>query len=263
MGDYLRKFGGINLKEKVIGILGGMGPEATADLFIRIIRETPAKKDQEHLRVIVDNNPKIPDRTAAILGEGANPLPEMIKTAKNLEKAGADFIVMPCITGHYYFERLKKSVKIPILNMVELTAQSISKNFPNAKKAGLLGTTGTVKSRLFDKWLNKFGVEMVYPSEAFQEKIMEAIYDYIKAGKILEDKKLVVDVANHLIELGAEIIICGCTEISLVLKNGDITKPVVDPMQILAQTAVKVALGKNANPKRLKLKFYTHTEKSS
>jgi aspartate racemase len=104
---------------------------------------------------------------------------------------------------------------------------------------------------------------MVYPSKAFQEKIMEAIYDYIKAGKILEGKKLVVDVANHLIELGAEIIICGCTEISLVLKNGDITKPVVDPMQILAQTAVKVALGKNANPKRLKLKFYTHTEKSS
>jgi aspartate racemase len=249
MEDYPRKFVGINLKEKVIGILGGMGPETTAHLFIRIIRETPAKKDQEHLRIIVDNNPKIPDRTAAILGEGANPLPEMIKTAKNLEKAGADFIVMPCITGHYYFEELKKSVKIPILNMVELTAQSISKNFPKAKKAGLLGTTGTVKSKLFDKSLKKFGVEMIYPSEAFQSKIMGAIYDYIKAGKILEGKKIVLDVANHLIELGADVIICGCTETSLVLKNGDITKPVVDPMQILAQTAVKVALGKMPIPK--------------
>lgn len=237
------------MKEKVIGILGGMGPEATADLFVRIIRETPAKKDQEHLRVIVDNNPKIPDRTAAILGEGVSPVSEMIKTAKNLEKSGADFIVMPCITSHYYFEELKKSVKVPILNMVELTAQNISKNFPKTKKAGLLGTTGTVKSRLFDKWLNKFGVEMIYPSKTFQGKIMEAIYDYIKAGKILKGKEIVVNVANHLIKLGADIIICGCTEISLVLKNGDITKPVIDPMQILAQTAVKVALGKMSIPK--------------
>ncbi|MGQ9507204.1 MAG: aspartate/glutamate racemase family protein [Candidatus Bathycorpusculaceae bacterium] len=237
------------MKEKVIGILGGMGPEATADLFIRIIRETPAKKDQEHLRIIVDNNPKIPDRTAAILGEGASPLSEMIKTAKNLEKAGADFIIMPCITAHYYYEKLKKSVKIPILNMIELTAQTLSKNFPKANKAGLLGTTGTVKSKLFNNSLKKFDVEMIYPSETFQNMIMKAIYDYIKTGKILEGKKIVVDVANHLIESGADIIICGCTETSLVLKNGDITKPVVDPMQILAQTAVKVALGKKSIPK--------------
>jgi aspartate racemase len=240
---------GTYLKEKIIGILGGMGPEATADLFSRIIRETPARKDQDHLRVIVDNNPKIPDRTAAILGEGVSPLPEMVKTAKNLEKAGVDFIIMPCITAHYYYEELRKSVKIPVLNMVELTAQTISKNFPKAKRAGLLGTTGTVKGKLFDESLGKFGVEMIYPSDAFQRKIMEAIYDYIKAGKILEGRKIVVDVANHLIELGAEVIICGCTETSLVLKNGDITKPVVDPMQILAQTAVKIALGKMPIPR--------------
>jgi aspartate racemase len=244
---------GINLKEKVIGILGGMGPEATADLFVRIIRETPAKKDQDHLRVIVDNNPKIPDRTAAILGEGVNPLPEMIETAKNLEKAGADFIIIPCITAHHYYQELKENVKIPILNMVELTAQAISKNFPKTKNAGLLGTTGTVKSKLFDKSLNKFGVKMIYPSNTSQRKIMKAIYDCIKAGKILEGKKIVVDVANHLIEFGgADIIICGCTEISLVLKNGDITKPVVDPMQILAQTAVKIALGQMSIPKDYK-----------
>jgi len=231
------------LKKRVIGILGGMGPEATSDLFSRIIRETPAKKDQDHVRIIIDNNPKIPDRTAAILGVGVSPLQEMIKTAKNLERAGAEFIIIPCITAHYYYQELKKNVGIPILNMIELTAQAINKSFPNVKKAGLLGTTGTVKSKIFDQSLNKIGVEMVYPPKDLQDRIMKAIYDYIKAGKIREGRKIVVNVANHLIEMGSEIIICGCTEISQVLKNGDSSRPVVDPLQILAHTAAMVALG--------------------
>ena len=100
------------MKEKIIGILGGMGPEATADLFYKIIKLTPAKKDQEHLRIIIDNNPKIPDRTKAILYKGENPLPELIKTAQNLEKAGANFIIMPCNTAHYYHHEIQKIINI-------------------------------------------------------------------------------------------------------------------------------------------------------
>lgn len=237
------------LKEKVIGILGGMGPEATAELFFRIIKETPAEKDQDYPRIIVDNNPKIPDRTAAILGEGENPLPEMIKTAKNLEKAGADFIVMPCVTAHYYYEDLRKSVKIPILNMIELTVQTIREEFQNVKDVGILGTTGTVKAKIFDNPLNSIGVKAVYPSDENQKRVMEAIYTYIKAGKILKGRKIVIEEANHLIDVGADAIICGCTEVSLVLKDGDIAKPVIDPLQILARNAVMVAFGMVPIPK--------------
>ncbi|MBX5320378.1 MAG: amino acid racemase [Candidatus Bathyarchaeota archaeon] len=237
------------LKGKVIGILGGMGPEATAELFFRIIKETPAESDQDHPRIIVDNNPKIPDRTAAILGEGENPLPEMVKTAKNLERAGADFIVMPCVTAHYYYNDLRKGVKIPVLNMIELTAQTIREGFPNVKKVGFLGTTGTVKTKIFDNPLNRVGVKAVYPSDENQKRVMEAIYTYIKAGKILEGRKIVIEEANHLIDLGADAIICGCTEISLVLKDGDIAKPVIDPLQILARNAVMIALGRVPIPK--------------
>lgn len=237
------------LKEKVIGILGGMGPEATAELFFRIVKETPAEKDQDHPRIIVDNNPKIPDRTAAILGEGENPLPEMIKTAKNLEKAGADFIVMPCVTAHYYYEDLRKSVKIPVLNMIELTAQTIREKFPNVKRVGFLGTTGTVKTKIFDNPLNKIGVKAVYPSDKSQKRVMEAIYTYIKAGKILEGRKIVMEEANCLIGAGAEAILCGCTEISLVLKDGEAAKPVIDPLQILARNAVMAAFGRTSLPK--------------
>lgn len=234
------------MKEKVIGILGGMGPEATAELFYRIVKETPAKKDQEHIRIIVDNNPKIPDRTAAILGEGENPLPEMIRTAKNLERAGVDFIVMPCVTAHYYIEELQRNISVPVLNMVELTAKTLAENFPEVKKAGLLGTTGTMKSKVFDKALGRVGVKVVYPSNESQKRVMEAIYGCIKAGKTLEGRKIIVEEANRLIHAGADAIICGCTEISLVLKNGDVAKPVIDPLQILACKAVMVALAKES-----------------
>ena len=229
------------MKKKVIGILGGMGPEATADLFRMIIRATPAEKDQDHIRVIIDSNPKIPDRTAAITDEGPSPLPEMMKTAKNLERAGADLIIIPCNTAHYYYEKLKKSVRIPVLNMVELTAQTVRKRFPNVKKIGFIGTTGTIMAGIYNRTLER---KVIYPSQKLQDRVMEAIYDNIKAGRVLKGKKIIADVATHLIHEGAEIIICGCTEVSMVLKSGDVPVPVVDPLQILAEAAVAEALGK-------------------
>lgn len=231
------------MKEKVIGILGGMGPEATAELFCRIIKATPAQKDQDHLRVIVDNNPKIPDRTEAIAGRGASPLLEMVKTARNLERAGADCIVMPCNTAHYFYEDLKKSVGIPILNMIELTARVTNKRFPNVRRMGLIATTGTVKTKIYDQALGRIGVKVTSPSADLQDVVMEAIYD-IKAGRIMKGRKTIVNVANHLAERGSEMIICGCTEVSLVLKSGDLPIPIIDPLQILSEAAVATALGR-------------------
>lgn len=231
------------MNEKIIGILGGMGPEATVDLFRRIIRATPAKKDQDHIRVIIDSNPKIPDRTASIVGEGFSPIGEMKKTAKNLERAGADLIVIPCNTAHFFYENLKKSVRIPILNMVELTAQTIKEKFPHVRKAGLIGTSGTVRAGIYNRALEKNDVDVVYPSEKLQDEVMEAIYGSMKAGRVLEGKEIIAKVTTYLIEEGVEIIICGCTEVSLVLKSGDVPIPVIDPLQILAETAVAEALG--------------------
>lgn len=235
------------MEKKVIGILGGMGPEATVDLFRRIIRATPAEKDQDHIRVIIDSNPKIPDRTAAIIDGGPSPLTEMTKTAKNLERAGADFIIVPCNTAHYYFEELKKSVGIPILNMVDLTAQTIRERFPNVKKAGVIGTTGAIMAGIYNRALEKNGVKVIYPPQGLQDKVMKAIYSNIKAGRILKGKEIIANVATRLIEEGAEMIICGCTEVSLVLKSEDISVPVVDPLQILAETAVAVSSPRRAN----------------
>lgn len=227
---------------KVIGILGGLGPEATAELFIRIIKATPAKKDQDHIPIIIFNNPKIPDRTAAILYGGESPLIELIKTAQKLEKAGADFIVMPCNTAHYYYDELKSSVKIPFLNMIELTAEYVAKVYPNIKFVGLLATTGTVKTGLYQKFFEKYGFKIIVPNDEDQSIVMNGIYDGVKAGNLDLGRKLLLDVANKLIDKGAELMILGCTEISVVIKNGDLRVPVVDPLKILAEEAIKLAL---------------------
>lgn len=137
------------MSEKVIGILGGMGPEATIDLFYKIIKLTPAEKDQDHLRIIIDNNPKIPDRIAAILGKGEDPLPVLQETARNLEKAGADFIIIPCNTAHYFLSSIQESIKIPILNMIEETAKETQKRIPQIQKVGLLASIGVYETKIY------------------------------------------------------------------------------------------------------------------
>ncbi len=229
------------MKEKMIGILGGMGPEATIDLFQKIVQLTPASRDQDHLRIIIDNNPKIPDRTKAILEKGENPLPELIRTAQNLEKAGADFIIMPCNTAHYFHQEIQKMIKVPILNMIQETARYICQSFPDMNKVSLLATTGTYQAGVYQTYLDKINIETLIPTKAEQNQIMEIIYQ-IKAGNaLLNLRKQMIKIAEAQIQKGAQSIIAGCTEIPLVLKNGDISIPVIDPTAILAQKAVTEA----------------------
>ncbi|NNG66005.1 aspartate/glutamate racemase family protein [Caldanaerobacter subterraneus] len=230
-------------KRKIVGILGGLGPMATVDLFRRIVEFTPAKVDQEHLRIIIDCNPQIPDRTKAILYGGPDPTPELIATAKNLVKAGADFIVIPCNTAHYFLDYLKREVDVPIINMIEETARYVRNNYPYAECVGLLATSGTIKSNLYHKAFKKFGISVLAGDE---KKTMEAIYgeEGIKAGNLGEKpRRLLKEAAQELIRRGAQVIIAGCTEISLVLGEEDVSLPLVDPLTILAKVAVELALG--------------------
>jgi len=232
------------LSEKIIGILGGMGPEATADLYLRIIRATPAKRDQDHPRVIIYSNSKVPDRTAAILGTGPSPMPELIRAGKRLEESGADFIIIPCNTAHYFIDQLQKELRVPILHMIRLSAAEARESYPKAKKAGLLATDGTVKSGLYKAAFAEVGIETIEPMPEGQADVMKAIYQCIKAGNLIDGGLLLRGVANDLIASGADMIICGCTEVSLVLKQGDLSVPVLDPLQVLAEVAVAEALPK-------------------
>jgi len=229
-------------QEKVIGILGGMGPEATADFFLKVIKATPALKDQDHLRIIIDNNPKIPSRVQAILGKGESPLKQLQETLHTLERAGTEIIAIPCNTAHYYYNELQASTNVPIINMISETVAYIYQNFPDIKKIGLLATTGTIKAGIYHKAITK--MEVITPDEDAQETVMNAIYGEqgIKAGRTQgKPQSDILEAAEVLINNGAEAIIIGCTEISLVLSQKDSPIPLIDPLQILAAVAVRKA----------------------
>ena len=239
------------MAEKIIGILGGMGPEATIALFTRIVKLTGAKKDQDHLRVLIDNNPKVPDRTKAIQGKGPSPLPQLIRSGKTLEKAGADFIIIPCVTAHYYVERLQKKINIPILHIAEETVKYLEAKLKGVRRVGLIATTGTVQAGIFQRFFSKIGKELILPTSEIQEKrVMKAIYgkDGIKAiGPADNSRRLILQASQTLVGRGAQAIIAGCTEVPLVLEDGDLPVPVIDPLTILALSAIATARGKRGD----------------
>ncbi len=235
------------MAEKIIGILGGMGPEATIDLFTKIVKGTKVQKDQDHLRMFIDNNPKIPDRTQAILHKGPSPLQALIRSARILEKAGADFLLIPCVTAHYYHPSVQRKIHIPVLHIVEETRKHIQVQLRGIHKIGLIATTGTIRTGLFQKVFPPPRFELVLsPPEIQNQWIMEAIYgkEGIKAiGPSEKSKSRILAASEDLIRKGVQAIIAGCTEVPLVLKPGDLSVWVVDPLSILAQAAIRKARG--------------------
>jgi len=233
----------------IIGVLGGMGPAATADFYQKLIQATPAKADQDHIKVLIFSNPHIPDRTAAIRGEGPSPLPALIASAKLLERAGADFLTIPCVTAHAFFDDLQQVVRLPILHLIGETVAWLRRERPALRRFGLLATTGTVQCRLFESQFEPQGLTIITPELAVQaSQVMDAIYA-VKQGEALDrQRRLIRDAAAHLQQFGAEAVVVGCTEIPLILKDGDLPIPVIDPTTILAQAAVRRALDQDWQP---------------
>ena len=227
--------------KKTIGILGGMGPLATADLFKKIVLMTKAGSDNEHIRIYIDNNAQIPDRTGAILGGGADPVPEMSSALKHLEACGADCIIMPCNTAHYFLPRLQEQTQIPFISILESTAKACAKTFPG-KTACVLGTRGTLASGLYNRALEAEGVSCILPNEEQRDVLMYAIYDCVKGGKPLETvrepmEKLLTDLSAQ----GADYFILGCTELPVAFANVDTGFDLIDPTNVLAHAAIRAA----------------------
>ena len=225
--------------KKTIGILGGMGPLATADLYRKIIEQTKADRDNDHIRVYIDGNAAIPDRTAAILHGGEDPVPEMLSALRHLEACGADCIIMPCNTAHYFLPRLQKETSIPILNMQKITAKVCRERFPG-KTAAILATDGTILSGLFDRALDADGVRWLHPAEEEQKTLMHLIYDVVKASKPMEPVRESWErVLDTLRRQGADLFILGCTELPVLSGALRSKGPFLDPTEELAKEAIR------------------------
>ncbi|SFU91388.1 aspartate/glutamate racemase family protein [Xenorhabdus koppenhoeferi] len=221
--------------KKIIGILGGMGPAATIDAMEKIIKNTPATCDQEHIPVIAVSFPDIPDRTENILSGGESPLNKMLAVLRILEAAGAQCIIMPCNTAHYWHDELKASTKIPFLNIVEVTCNKIVSEGVN--NVAILATTGTIKTELYQERLKKDNVNYVVPDDIQQGIIMESILAY-KSGDGEKAYQLIESVITQLKNVGVERFIMGCTEIPLILSGHGYQDEYIDATDELVKMAV-------------------------
>lgn len=224
---------------KTLGIIGGMGPLATVKLFERIVLQTKADSDQEHVHILIDNNTNIADRTGFILDPTKeDPRGELIISAKRLERAGADFLVMPCNTAHNFYQEIKAEVNIPFLNMIGVTLEYIEDKYPEVKKVGLLSTKGTIKAKVYDNIFENSGIDILKPSQENQKYITDLIYN-IKEDIPENNLDGVYAAMEEMKEDGAELFIAGCTEISVALDLYNLKGKFVDPVDVLTRRAIE------------------------
>lgn len=228
--------------KKTIGILGGMGPDATADLYLKIIRicqrKYEASFDEDYPPIIIYSTP-VPEIISNIKKES---LPVLVDGVKKLESSGADFIIIPCNTAHYFLQTLKKNVSILILSMIEETVKRIKKKKYN--KVGLLATDTTIKEKLYEKPLSRNGIDLIKPDKESQAIVMKIVRNVTAGKKIMKDKKELMDVVKKLKSKDAEAVILGCTELPLVINQNDFNNiEIFDATEILAESAVKKSYG--------------------
>ncbi|HUS86985.1 MAG TPA: amino acid racemase [Bacteroidales bacterium] len=225
----------------LLGIFGGMGPEATADLYRQIVQLTPAETDQEHVPTLIYSLPQVPDRMASIRNNDGSIIPFLIEGVTRLERSGASLIAIPCNTVHYFYDEMDEAVSIPIIHMIRETVNEVVKKYPDYKNIGLLATTGTIETKLYENELISKGYNVIIPDDDVEsEKVMKAVFG-IKAGidkKINED--LLFEAGSHVIQKGAELIILGCTEIPLAFNSDRVDVPVINATEILALRAIEL-----------------------
>lgn len=222
-----------------VGIIGGLGPKAAAEFISSIVDGTDAATDQEHVNFHLLNHASIPDRSAYILdSSNPNPLPFLLKDVRELTRVKVSFIVIPCNTAHYFYDKLQAITRVPIINMIHETTTYITEHYPNAKKIGILATEGTIEGHVYQKELTKAGLIPVIPPLHIQRAVNTLIFGQVKQGKTV-DYHLYLDVLEHMYKMGCDTVILGCTELS-VIENGASQHGfrVVDSQSVLVETTI-------------------------
>ncbi|ADV66034.1 aspartate/glutamate racemase family protein [Deinococcus maricopensis] len=235
---------------RTVGVLGGLGPDATLDFFAKVLRASRAEREQDHLRLLIDNNPQVPDRNAALTGRGASPGPALAGMARGLEAAGADFLVMVCNTAHAYQADIEAAVRVPFVSLIDETVHATLRAVPGARAVGLLATTTCLDAGLYQRAFAPHGVRMIEPDAAGRARFMEVLYR-IKAGDtgaaVRADMRAL---GLALADAGADALVAGCTEVPLVLGAADVPVPLISSTDVLVERTVQYARGLAPLPTR-------------
>ncbi|ASJ73251.1 aspartate/glutamate racemase family protein [Granulosicoccus antarcticus] len=229
-----------------VGIVGGIGPAATVDFMSKLVKGTNAARDQDHIKILVEQNPQIPDRTENLVGGGTDPTVALYSTCKKLERGGADILAIPCNTAHAYVDRIQRHLDVPIISILSATTDAIRQMSPRINRVGILATNGTIQSGLYQQALDEARLDYLIPDDAHQALVMDSIYgrEGVKAGFI--DglcKQQIRQAFDYLVENGAEAVILGCTELPLIVSG---TREIlgaipIDPTDVLARKCVQLA----------------------
>lgn len=234
-------------RPKVVGIMGGMGPEAGADIFLKITEATHAKCDDEHLHIIMDSNPWMPSRQDAILHGTESPVPAMTAQARNLINAGAEVLIIGANTAHYFLDEVAKNVDVPFVNIIDEATKEAMRQVPGIKKIGILASNGAVKAGIYNRSCEKFGIEVVPLPDDLQHLLHQAIvdpeYGLKYAGRTDRSVADAKAAGDYLVQQGAEALVMGCTEIPLILGDTAFPVPLIDPNEAMAVATVKFARG--------------------
>ena len=227
------------MREQTVGVIGGMGPEATVELMSRIIAKTPANDDVDHIHMIVDNDPKIPSRIKALLeGTGEDPGSYIANMARKLQTAGADFLVMPCNTAHLYRDVIAEAVSIPFWDMVGMSIQRLLNDLELPLKLGVLASTASINVGLFEKTFKDTGIDLLYPTNADQDTIFNVIRS-VKSGT-LSDQQIsdFTSTVQRLVNEGAQALFVACTELSVIADRVSYPVFAYDTLEILANAII-------------------------
>lgn len=237
----------------MVGVIGGLGPESTLDFFGKVLHHSKAAKDQDHIHLIIENNPKTPNRNDAIAGRGPSPGPALADMARALERAGADFVVMACNTAHAYEADIRAALTKPFVSLIDEVVDEVRRHHPAAKRVGVLATQGSRDAKIFAPAFGRQRIEVVQLNEDSQAQFMTLLYR-IKAGDRSKDTRDGMQhLGEELVAMGADILIAGCTEVPLVLQQGDNTKMLIDSTDVLAKRCVTYARRTEPLPSRTEI----------
>lgn len=232
--------------ERVLGVLGGMGPLASAQFMLRLTLLTDAARDQDHIPAVLWSDPRVPDRTAGRLPGGVDPLPWLLRGINGLRTAGCRAIAIPCNTAHGWYEPMAQAAGVPVLHIVDAAASDLRRAGIGAGTIGLMGTSATLAMRLYQQRLAGQGWECITPSDDQMKRLVSPAIALVKANRVAEAYAPLAEVVNDLATRGASAVVLGCTEIPLGIQAGPaeaLKVPVIDTIDALARASIGWARG--------------------